>query len=86
VSEDPQAETPPEDTPAEPAAQLEPAAQAEPEPEWKSDPYLTSGARFVRWNLITLILGLLALGGGWVVLKKQQVAKPAEAQEGEGGY
>ncbi len=42
--------------------------------------YLSSGARFRRWNLVTLILGLLCLGVGlWVVRAQRQ----AEASGGE---
>jgi hypothetical protein len=55
------ADPPPE--PTEPQPEVEPA--------WKSDEYLTSGRRFLRWNLISLVLGLLALCAGvlWLQAK-----------------
>ena len=58
-----------DDVAADPAP--EPTEAAEPEPVWKADEYLTSGRRFLRWNLISLILGLVALGAGALWLQSQ---------------
>ena len=55
---------------ADPQAAAAPAA-----PEL--DEYLTSGQRFLRWNLVTLVLGLVALAVGLLVVKQQRAAKGA---------
>lgn len=41
---------------------------APPRPDWAADEYLTSGARFRRWNLVTFLIGLAALGAGALYL------------------
>ena len=53
-----------EETPEAPP----PEAPAAEEPEWKNDEYLTSGRRFVRWNLLSFAAGLAALGAGALYL------------------
>ena len=55
---------PPASEPAStPPASEAPAAEAS-LPEWAGDEYLTSGRRFLRWNAVSLVLGLVALGAG----------------------
>ena len=58
-----------------------------PEPESapappKLDEYQTSGRRFVRWNLVSLVLGLVALAIGLLVVKQQRAAAPAPTTPG----
>jgi hypothetical protein len=56
VTEDSQAPEAAPDTPPAPAAPVH-------------DDYLTSGDRFVRWNLISLVIGLAALAAGALALR-----------------
>ena len=58
---------------SEAAADPPPQPEVKPEeaPEWANDEYLTSGARFYRWNLISLVLGLAALGAGVLWLQSK---------------
>ncbi len=62
-------------------AQTSSEAEAPTPPEHPE--YLTSGARFRRWNLVTLILGLVCLAVGlWVVhLQRQAQAQGSEQTE-----
>jgi hypothetical protein len=57
--------------PSEPAPAADPKSTppSAPAPEWANDEYLTSGQRFVRWNLVSLVIGLVALGAGWADLQ-----------------
>jgi hypothetical protein len=59
-----------------PASQ--PDAAEPPKPEL--DEYLTSGRRFARWNLVTLVLGLVALTIGLLVVREQHAAGPASQE------
>ena len=53
-----------------------PPSEAEAPSPPEHEEYLSSGARFRRWNLVTLILGLVCLGVGlWVVHTQRQAAK-----------
>ena len=56
-------------------------ATASPEPESAPAPpvldeYQTSGRRFVRWNLVSLVMGLVALAVGLLLVKQQRADAP----------
>ena len=58
-----------------------PPSEVETTPPQEHDEYQRSGARFRRWNLITLILGLVCLGVGlWVVSTQRQESKRGGGQ------
>lgn len=61
----------------EPQPDAQASAASEPPAAPELDEYLTSGRRFLRWNLVTLILGLVALTIGLLVVKQQRAAKGA---------